>query len=127
MSLKKTLKNPNKKALRKIWQYAWVDSESLLGKRDIHINQAEIRDMFKEIDLELDADKYRVVPRNPRVPLTVENARIVSPDSRRTLVNMWKIAKSSDCEVSAMALEWLSHAGKHQKDVTAVNPDDSGN
>jgi hypothetical protein len=120
LSSKKTLKSPDKKALRKIWQYAWVDSESLLGKRDIHMNQAEIMHLFKGSDIELDADKYRVVPRNPHVPLTVENAKIVSPGSRRTLVAMWKIAKTGDCEVSAMAVEWLSQVGRDEGGVSVV-------
>jgi hypothetical protein len=110
------LSKPKRKDVWRIWHFAWLDSGCLLGKRGVNITQSEIRDLFRGADIEPDAEEHRVVPKNPCTPLTAENVTIVSPDSRKTLVAMWKIAKSGDCEVSATAVEWLSHAGHSQQD-----------
>ena len=106
------LSDPKRRALWNIWHHAWLDSKHLLGKREICISQAEISDLFEKSGVEPDIDKHRVVPRNPRAPLTTENAFLVSLASRKALMALWRSAKSEDCEAlccSAVAKEWLLH------------------
>ena len=106
------LSDPKRRALWHIWHHAWLDSQHLLGKRDISITQAEIRDLFDQNSLEPDIAKYRVVPRNPRTSLTTENAVPVSLAARKALMVLWRSAESDEALCSsAVAKEWLMHAG----------------
>ena len=105
---KKTFGNSKRKALWYIWHNAWIDSEKFVGKRGVSITQAEICGLFQASDIEPDVAKYRIVPKNPCMQLTVENATIVSLESRKAFMVMWKLAKSNDSEVSTTASEWLS-------------------
>ena len=112
-SRKKMLSDPKRRALWHIWHHAWLDSQHLLGKRDISITQAEICNLFQKSNLEPDIAKYRVVPRNPCTPLTAENAFLVSLASSKALMALWRSAKSPDCEAlcsSEVSKEWLLHA-----------------
>jgi hypothetical protein len=108
------LSDPKRRTVWHIWHHAWLDSQHLLGKRDISITQAEIRDLFQKSNLEPDTTKYRVVPRNPCTPLTTENASLVTLASRKALMALWRSAKSPGCEALCISKEWLLHAGPPQ-------------
>ena len=115
---KKTFGNSKRKALWYIWHNAWIDSEKFVGKRGVSITQAEICGLFQASNIEPDVAKYRIVPKNQCMQLTVENATIVSLDSRKAFMVMWKLAKSNDSEVSTTASEWLLHL---QQDSSVVS------
>jgi len=53
-----------------------------------------------------------------RVDRLVENATIVSLDSRKAFMVMWKLAKCNDSKVSTTASEWLSN--RQQNSLVAL-------
>ena len=39
---------PKRKAVCRIWHFAWLDSECFVGKRGVNITQSEIRDLVAD-------------------------------------------------------------------------------
>lgn len=101
---------PEKKALWRMWHYAYIDSKALFctDKDEKSLfKQADIRAACSEMGIEPN-EELRVVPRVPTQPLGPENITLVSNRDRAMLAKIWRHGR--DREMYQRALERLAEA-----------------
>ena len=81
--------NPRKKALWRLWHYAYLDSRSAFCSPAGSPTQADIAALCDAVGLEPTME-LRVVPVDPLGPAKPGNIALVRREDRPLLVNVWK-------------------------------------
>ncbi len=100
-------KNPRKKAVWRIWHYAYLDSRSSFPvkggvDKTRSLTQADIAAQCEAQGLE-PTTEVRVVPLDPRAPAKPGNMALVGREQRPLLVKVWKACQ--DLGMYCKALE----------------------
>ena len=122
-STKKMLSNPQKRALNKVWARCYKDC-SVFEQTRIGIKQAEIDQLLRVGVVEEKgqngllyenlAKGIAVVPVDPTKVLSICNAVLVTPDTRKLLKKMWK--RSGKEEYGKLLRKELSYLSMHPID-----------
>lgn len=98
---------PQKLGLWRMWHYAYLDSKAVFLCSGWSLMQDDIQKLCDKTAV-MPSNQLRVVPLNPRSPLTTGNIAVVSRLGRTLLVKIWKVSKDVDMYVSALKLQQLT-------------------
>ena len=106
--------NPVKNELWHMWQNVYADSRSVFLKEGWCLAQHAIQVLCEKNNIK-PSSSLRLVPINPKKPITRDNVLIVSRATRTLLTKMWKI--SGDKALYLSALEKQSRVQNSDSDV----------
>jgi len=91
----KALKDPCRLGLWRMWHYIYLDSKTVFGHEKVAILQKHIKKICSENNIKPSVE-LRILPTDPRRPITEDNISLISRIGRMMLTHIWKITKDTE-------------------------------
>jgi hypothetical protein len=82
--------NPRKREANVAWQVAYTDSKKIFDQK-LNITPAQVLTILESVPAAV--RNVRLVPRDPREPLSMENYCLTTQKNRMDLANVWRKLK----------------------------------
>jgi hypothetical protein len=91
----KMFKDPSRLGLWRMWHYIYLDSKTVFGHEKLGIFQEHIKKNCLKNSIKPSVES-RILPTDPRSPITEDNISLVDRIGRMVLTNTWKLTKHTE-------------------------------
>ena len=110
-------KDPCRLGLWRMWHYIYLDSKTVFGHEKVGIFQEHIKTICSENSIKPSVE-VRIVPTDPRRPITEDNISLISRIGRMMLTNIWKLTKDTETYQTVLKQQVL-----HKSPVKGTSPE----